>query len=165
MLESLYVRWITSCGITFRMVTIPSFRDLLPYLNPAIDNHLPTTVKTIREWVIRQYDAEKDRVRQKLQSALSKIHFTVDLWTSPNHLAILGIIGHCIIEIGDLEHFVLALRELDGEHTGANQAKEVMEVINDYGIASKVGYFVMDNASNNDTLIECLSECMYFRFR
>ena len=36
-----------------------------------------------------------------------------------------------------------------------------MEVINDYGIASKVGYFVMDNASNNDTMIEALSQCRY----
>ena len=36
-----------------------------------------------------------------------------------------------------------------------------MEVINDYGIALKVGLFVMDNASNNDTMIEALSICMY----
>ena len=36
-----------------------------------------------------------------------------------------------------------------------------MEVINDYGIALKVGYFVMDNASNNDTIIKALLICMY----
>jgi hypothetical protein len=36
-----------------------------------------------------------------------------------------------------------------------------MKVINNYGIASKVGYFMMDNASNNDTMIEALSICMY----
>jgi hypothetical protein len=34
-----------------------------------------------------------------------------------------------------------------------------MEVINDYGIALKVGYFMMDNASNNDTMIYALSTC------
>jgi len=36
-----------------------------------------------------------------------------------------------------------------------------MKVINDYGIVSKVGYFMMDNASNNDTMIEALSASMY----
>jgi hypothetical protein len=36
-----------------------------------------------------------------------------------------------------------------------------MKVINDYGIASKVGYFIMDNAPNNDTMMEALSIYMY----
>jgi hypothetical protein len=54
------------------------------------------------------------------------------------------------------------LREIDGRHTGANIADCIMEVINEYGIASKVGYFVMDNADNNDTMIQALSVCMYY---
>ena len=36
-----------------------------------------------------------------------------------------------------------------------------MEVINDDGIALKVGYFIMDNLSNNDTMIKALLICMY----
>jgi hypothetical protein len=44
---------------------------------------------------------------------------------------------------------------------GQNQAEIIMKVISDYGIASKVGYFVMDNASNNNTMIEALSESSY----
>src|SRR5258708_14972872 len=36
-----------------------------------------------------------------------------------------------------------------------------MQVINDYGIASKVGYFVMDNADNNDTMMVSLSKSLY----
>ncbi len=39
-----------------------------------------------------------------------------------------------------------------------------MEVINNYKIASKVGYFVIDNASNNDTMIETVSTCIYKLF-
>ena len=40
-----------------------------------------------------------------------------------------------------------------------------MKVINSYGIALKVGYFMMDNASNNDTIMEALSMCMYSLFK
>lgn len=32
-----------------------------------------------------------------------------------------------------------------------------MAVIQEFGIASKIGYFVMDNATNNDTLVTSLS--------
>ncbi len=117
-LEILYVRWISACGIAFRMVEIEEFRDLIQYLNKEVNNHLPKAHATIQSWTIRTYRAEKVRIRQKVQSALSKVHFTTDLWTSPNSLAILGIIGHYIAEDGQLQHSVLALQELDGKHSG-----------------------------------------------
>jgi hypothetical protein len=34
-----------------------------------------------------------------------------------------------------------------------------MKVIEEYGIASKVGYFMMDNAENNETMMRSLSLC------
>ena len=71
------------------------------------------------------------------------------------------MIAHYIADSGHLEHPVLALQELDGEHSGQNLADSVIGIINDYRIASKIRYFVMDNASNNDTIIEALSTCMY----
>ena len=117
-LENLYIRWITTCGISFRMVAREEFRTLLQYLNPEINNWLPTTHTTIQSWTIRTYELEKFRIQQAVQSALSKIHFTVDLWTSPNSLAILGVIGHYVAENGDLQQSILALVELDGHHTG-----------------------------------------------
>lgn len=39
-----------------------------------------------------------------------------------------------------------------------------MEVINNYGIALKVGYFIIDNASNNDTMIYALLTCTSLLF-
>ena len=74
------------------------------------------------------------------------------------------MIAHYTSESGRLEHSVLALRELDGKHSGHNLAGCVMQVINDYGIASKVGYFMMDNADNNDTMMEALSTRMCNQF-
>ena len=163
-IEQLYVRWITTCGVSFRMATLSEFRALLHYLNPEIDNWLPNSIPTIRTWTLRTYEAQKQQVKCEIQLALSKVHFTLDLWTSPNALAILGMIAHYTSESGELEHSVLALRELDGKHSGQNIANCVTQIINDYGIASKVGYFMMDNANNNDTMMEALSTCMYEQF-
>jgi hypothetical protein len=48
--------------------------------------------------------------------------------------------------------------EVDGGHSGDNQASVLMDVIEDYDIAPKIGYLVMDNAFNNDTLVEHLEQ-------
>jgi len=141
------------------MAERPEFRDLLFFLNPGINTWLPTEHHTIQAWTMRAYEAEKQHVQQALQSAQSKIHFTVDLWTSANSKALLGMIGHYFADSGDLCQSVLALRELDGPHTGENQSQLVMKVIEEYGIASKVGYFMMDNAENNETMMRSLSVC------
>jgi hypothetical protein len=69
------------------------------------------------------------------------------------------MIGHYFADSGDLCQSVLALRELDRPYTGENQSQLVMKVIEEYGIASKVGYFMMDNAENNETMIGSLSLC------
>ncbi|KAF1732502.1 putative AC transposase [Beauveria bassiana] len=41
----------------------------------------------------------------------------------------------------------------------------VMDVISDYGIASKIGYFVMDNADNNSTMMRSLSTLLLDQYQ
>jgi hypothetical protein len=48
------------------------------------------------------------------------------------------------------------LREIQGSHDGENIAPIVEEVLEEWGIISKLGYLQMDNASNNDTMIRAL---------
>jgi hypothetical protein len=76
---------------------------------------------------------------------------------SPNALAILGIVAHYVTAEGELRGSVLALREVNRKHSKANQAIQVMEVLNDYDIAFKLKYFQMDNAFSNDVLLKELS--------
>ena len=76
-----------------------------------------------------------------------------DLWSSPNQLPVLGITAAYVCEDGKLETAVLALRVVEGTHDGENLSKYMMEVIIEWGIASKLGYFNMDNAPNNDAML------------
>jgi hypothetical protein len=55
-----------------------------------------------------------------------------------------------------LEQVVLAIKEIEGNHKGENLAPVLIEVIRDWEIAQKLGYMVMDNASNNDTIMQAL---------
>jgi hypothetical protein len=104
--------------VSFCIATLVEFRALLYYLNPEIDNWLPNSIPTIQTWTLCIYKSQKQQIKHKVQAALSKIYFTVDFWTLPNSLAILGIIRHYMSESGQLEHSVLALREIDSEHSG-----------------------------------------------
>ena len=129
------------------------------YLNKNIDKHLPASADTIRGWTMRTCEAQKKIIRQDLQEALSKTHITVDLWTSGNRKSILGIVGHYIGTEGKLRHNVLAVRELQGDHGGKNQAVVIADVLVDYEIEYKLGFFVGDNAPSNDVLCQELSSC------
>lgn len=112
--EQLYVEWIADCGVALRMATRETFRALLNFLNPGVLSILPTSHPTIRGWVMRTFDTQKRRMRQVLQSALSRIHSTVDVWSSPNKLGVLGNVAHFIDSTGELVSCCVALREIHG---------------------------------------------------
>ena len=103
-----------------------------------------------------QFAIEKTVIQQQVQGSQSCIHLSLDSWTSRNHLPILGVIGHTLVG-GQRQEYVLALREIQGRHTGENLAPIVLDILQDYGITHKLGYIQMDNATNNDTLMAALS--------
>ncbi|KAK0445062.1 hypothetical protein EV421DRAFT_1708815, partial [Armillaria borealis] len=56
------------------------------------------------------------------------------------------------------EDLLIDFRELIGRHTGENMAEAVWDTLTLYGLHDKVIAFMIDNATNNDTLmkgIEC----------
>ena len=58
-----------------------------------------------------------------------------------------------------LHNVVLAMRDTLGSHTGANIADQLFDVLKDYQISrSQIAYFAANNATNNDTALNQLSE-------
>jgi hypothetical protein len=157
-IEVLFVKFIAACNIPLRLVECQEFRAFLTYLNSDVDRWLPSTHKTVRGWVMRQFEIEKEKIKVHLQNTKTKIHLSLDIWTSPNNKPILGIVAHYISDSGVLEQVVLAMKEIEGNHKGENIAPVVMGVIKDWGIGEKLGYIVMDNASNNDTMMQYISK-------
>jgi hypothetical protein len=145
-----------------RLVECPGFRAFLHYLNKDIDRWLPSTHKTVRGWVLRQFKIEKDKIVLQLENAKSKVYLSLDIWTSPSNKPILGVVTYYISNSGVLEQVVLAMKEIENNHKGENLALVLLEVIRDWGIACKLGYMVMDNTSNNDTIMQALSISTYF---
>ena len=79
-------------------------------------------------------------IKQSLSEARI-VDFTFDLWTSPNHRAFLGVVGHWIAADGKLHSTLLGLRRFHSSHTGVNQAEHFWEVVKLYELETKVGYY------------------------
>ena len=88
------------CQLAFTLATNHLFIAFLKTIYPTIEQLLPKSSTTIRKYVILAFEKRKGVLKAALRRSKSQIHFSFDLWTSPNHLALLGIVGHYIDEFG-----------------------------------------------------------------
>ena len=152
-LEYLYIHWTITQNISINQVTHQPFRAFLEFINPAANQLLPRSPETITQhaWALREEG--KQRLRHILASAISDIHITCDMWSSPNHLGLLPVVAHFTSWKLQLQNVTLALVEIEGKYSGSNQSSAVLKVLDDFGIRSKLGYFMMDNVNANEDLV------------
>src|ERR1700712_1157041 len=156
-LELLIVRWFTSDSIPLSTVESDEFRALMADANRDIGAWLPSSGNTVKNWIIRHFVAEKAKKISSMAKARSLIHVSCDMAVSSNGLPIMVWMAHYIDEFGDLIVAPLAVREIQGSHDQDNLAKNSMEVLIEWEIAERIGYWVMDNARVNDALLRGIS--------
>lgn len=157
---ALLVTLIVVRNLPFLMVEWKEFIALCQALNPEAASVLPKSRTVIPKLISERYNLYKDIVRKKLQSSWSSIHFSLDIWTSPNRHLFLGICAHFIERQSDkLSKALLALRTI-GDHSGRTQFTILLPVLEDYNIVNKIGSIVGDNHGANDTLCRMISKHM-----
>jgi len=82
-----FLQWIVYCHIAFSQIENPYFKKLMSLLNKGIAALIPGR-KTIRKWIVDEFEKRKKELRRELRAAMSNIHISFDLWTSPNYLFI-----------------------------------------------------------------------------
>jgi hypothetical protein len=151
-IDEALVSLIVVRNLSFRLVESPEFHALCRVLNPESYDYIITSHSSIPRKIERSWQTQKDIVRKKLQSALSSIHLSLDIWTSPNRLLLLGICAHFVEQNQEkLSKALLGLRTVVN-HSGCEQFTVLLSVLQDYGIVRKLGSIVCDNATSNDTL-------------
>ena len=131
--QALLYEWIIINNIPFQQIESPSLRQLLAALHPRAGRNMPcaTTVSTTLESL---YDKAIGTVTESLQSALTKINISFDLWTSKNKLVLLGLCAYYIDIDGKPITTLLALLRQKGRHNGFNISETVSEIIAAYGL-------------------------------
>ena len=71
--------------------------------------------------------------------------------------------AHYVASSGLIKDLPIALPQLSGAHTGERIAQTIQEILLRFRVArNKVGYFVLDNAANNNTAVEALATVYRF---
>lgn len=156
--------WIAADNQSLRVIETPSFRRMIEAANPIAEAVLWRSHQTIRDAIVAEYHAYVPIVATYLRDARSLIHVSFDNWTSTGgKRGLTGICVHLMDASGELKDFVLGLPELHGQHSGENIATVVAAVLTIFGIdENSVGYFVLDNAYNNDTAVAHLATLFGF---
>jgi hypothetical protein len=150
------LNWVIVCHIALSVVDNFLFRAFLRSISPIADTIVPHK-DTLARWTLERFRARKMALKTALKNSKSgMIHFSFDLWTSPSHKALMGVVCHYVDDQNKSRSTLLAIRELTGAHTGENQAAIVKSVIQEYDLVDKIGYFVLDNAANNDEAVDII---------
>lgn len=99
------------------------------------------------------YLREKEVLARKLQQSLSKTHFAIDTWTAPSHTGYEAIIAQFVSSEKKLVKALIPLHEFKGTHSGEEQARVFLKVLDQHKIKDNVGYITTDNAAPNDSIM------------
>ena len=110
--------------------------------------------------IVCRYHDRTSEIKQLFKHLHSEMHISCDLWTSTFGLSLLGIVAHFLDAAGVHHTVLLGLPRLWGGHTGVNIAECMLAVTAKYGIQSQLGCFVMDNASNNNTMMDAIETAL-----
>ncbi|KAM5354606.1 hypothetical protein ACJ41O_001253 [Fusarium nematophilum] len=148
-----FADWVIDLDLTFRQATPQRTNEIFANYLEDIDKILPKSPSTLSSWIREKWVGDGGRrvwLRAKLHSAKSKVHVSVDAWTSEEGTNYLAIVAHFLDETHKLQTALLDLPPLKGPHSGENIAKVLSSVLDFYDISPFIGFFMMDNATSND---------------
>jgi len=126
--DRLLLNWIVYSNQPFTLIEDDSFQELIKHIQPKYK--LAKSANTIRSWVIRNYDDQKQEVRLETKNAIKQIQMSIDWRTSPHtSMYVIGIVSHFTSQRGNRMNPLLAVREIEGSHTGNALAEIVVKGI------------------------------------
>jgi hypothetical protein len=89
---------------------------------------------------------------------LSCIHISLDIWTSPNRILLLGVVAD-FVDRTTKQHTkaLLGLRPVSG-HSGDVHFEVLLPILQDYGIVRSLGAVMGDNTLTNNTLCRTIKD-------
>jgi hypothetical protein len=107
-----------------------------------------------------EYNTYIPAVTNYLREAWSLIHVSFDNWTSTGRqYAFTSLCVHYLNSKGKLVNHLLRLPKLHRAHTSNNITAAATTILQLFDVNNaSVRYFVLNNASNNDTAVKSLAE-------
>jgi hypothetical protein len=68
-------------------------------------------------------------------------------------MGMIAVVAHHVSRFGETRACLLGLKRVTGAHSGHNMACLIIPVIKYYEFQDRLGYFVLDSISSNDTCV------------
>ncbi|KAJ5240474.1 uncharacterized protein N7469_002065 [Penicillium citrinum] len=149
------VQWVIQTRQPFTVVEHPAFKALIE----ATGAKLPIkTADTLCNRIKEAFNSTRACVKEELARSSRTLALSLDVWTSENQIAIMGIMGHWISPEFAKREELLEFTDINGPHSGENLAEIVFRLLEELDIEPKLLTITGDNASNNGTLCDSLHE-------
>jgi hypothetical protein len=164
--QTSFINWIVTNDISFEAATDPLLHEVILHGGPSVKDLLRSR-PTFRKWLMTTYTERLHDVKESIANGRSKIVLSLDSWSAPNKLSLLGVVGHWLDDERNLKTALLGLRPTDG-YAGTDIADVLRNVMETFDITTdRVSAYQMDNATNNDTALQALDPSLtpQVRFR
>jgi hypothetical protein len=154
-----FVLWLVDNNMPMEVIARQSTRDMIKFANPEAESALWRSPRSVATYAMRLFKLLKPQIVLALSTAISKIHISFDGWTTKGgKRGFFGIVAHFATTAGVIHDLPISLPQLAGAHTGEAIAAIVIKTLKQFGITpNQLGYFVLDNASNNDTAVAAIA--------
>ncbi|KAJ6436410.1 transposase-like protein [Purpureocillium lavendulum] len=159
--EEALARLLAVRNIAHTFIEYPEFHAAIHSCNYMARDVLLRSRRAVPKLLENTFALHKHGLVEKLHNSLSSmVHFTIDMWTSSEQKAAYqAIVAHFVdAETREVAQALLSLREFKDSHSGGLQAKVFLEVVEEYELSEKVGYFTTDNHEANDTMLEDIAK-------
>ncbi|KAG8821310.1 hypothetical protein FRC17_009861 [Serendipita sp. 399] len=157
------IKWMVVDDQSYRTVDSKEFRDLLLFCGRQLqDKDIPHRDRLGR-LVMTAFKDSWENLVAEIASSEGETSLTADMWTSPAKVAFMAITAHFIVRNHnclEMRARLVAFRKIEGEHSGANMARHMAQVLHELKLTRTVGQITLDNASNNDTMMRSLDYAM-----
>ena len=94
LVRSILIQWIIYMHIALSIIKNEYFETFLRSMSPTFELVIPKVGNIICNWVLDIFIIKKQYIHKNLRINKSQINLTFDLWTSPNSMTLLSIVGH-----------------------------------------------------------------------
>lgn len=151
-------QWIIKDGRPFVVGESPSFQEMLKLWRLLPKSARFPSPSTVKRNLDDLHSAGIEKMKERLEVVDSRIHLTMDCWTSTNLMDFCAFGAHFIDSEWKLQAVLLDFVPMPDRHTADELLALVKDVVNDFSLIDRVGCITADSASNNIALCRKLKE-------
>jgi hypothetical protein len=134
----------------FQIIEHNYFVDFIKSLRPSFPMKSRVTV---RNDIMNMYLEQKEKLYAHLKTVHCKFSATMDMWTSRQNKAYMGITLHWIDDEWHIQKRIVGFFHVEGRHTSKKLALTFSEVMIKWYVEKKLFSLSLDNASANEVAV------------